>query len=388
MKRDIYAESLNLHKKAKGKVEIASKVDLKNTGDLSLAYTPGVAEPCRKIHADKSLVYDYTSKWNTVAVVTDGSAVLGLGNIGAEAALPVMEGKAILFKEFGGVDAFPVCISSQEVSDIVKTVSLISPGFGGINLEDISAPRCFLIEEQLIDSLSIPVFHDDQHGTAVVVLAALLNALKIVGKNLAGALTVINGAGAAGIAIARFLHYAGARKLILCDTRGILCRDRKENMNFAKEEVLRYLIPSKKGTLADAMKEADVFIGVSGPGTVTESMVKSMNAKSIVLAMSNPVPEIMPEKAKKAGAAVVGTGRSDMANQINNLLAFPGIFRGVFDIRAKRITDEMKLAASRAIASYIPGKKLSAEYIIPSPLDKEVGARVAKKVASAWKNRD
>jgi len=388
MKKDIYGESLDLHKKVKGKVAIESKVPLRNKKDLSLAYTPGVAEPCMKINADKSLVYDYTSKWNTVAVVTDGSAVLGLGNIGAEAALPVMEGKSILFKEFGGVDAFPICISSQQVEDIVKTVTLISPGFGGINLEDISAPRCFLIEQTLINSLPIPVFHDDQHGTAVVALAALINALKVVGKKLPDVKIAINGAGAAGIAVSKFLHYAGARKIMLCDTRGIICKGRKENMNFAKEDVLKYLLPSKQGTLADAMKGADIFIGVSGPDTVTGEMVKEMNPGSIVLAMSNPVPEIMPEKAKKAGAAVVGTGRSDMPNQINNLLAFPGIFRGVFDADARKITQDMKLAASEAIASYVPEKKLCEDYIIPSPLDKNVGKRVAENVAAAAKDRN
>lgn len=381
---DVYSESLKLHKKAKGKIEIRSKVPLENKKDLSLAYTPGVAQPCKEINKDKSLVYEYTSKWNTVAVVTDGSAVLGLGNIGAEAALPVMEGKAILFKEFGGVDAIPVCISSQDTEDIIKTVTLISPTFGGINLEDISAPRCFTIERRLIETLSIPVFHDDQHGTAVVVLAALINALKLVEKKIEDVKIVINGAGAAGIAITKFLHYAGARKILLCDRSGIICKGRKENMNFAKEEVIEYLLPSGKGTLADALKDADVFIGVSGPDTVSEDMVKRMNKGAIIFAMSNPVPEIMPEKAKKAGAFIVGTGRSDMENQINNLLAFPGIFRGVFDVRAEKITDSMKLAASYAIANYIPEGKLSPDYIIPSALDKNVAKKVAESVASAY----
>jgi len=385
---DIYSDSLELHRKAKGKIEIRSKVPLKDKRDLSLAYTPGVAEPCRRIKEDSHLVYEYTSKWNTVAVVTDGSAVLGLGNIGAEAALPVMEGKAILFKEFGGVDAVPVCISSQDTEEIIKTVTLISPTFGGINLEDISAPRCFTIERRLINTLSIPVFHDDQHGTAVVVLAALINALKLASKKIEDVKVVINGAGAAGIAITRFLHYAGARKIMLCDTKGIICRGRKENMNFAKEEVLEYLLPSKMGSLADAMKGADVFIGVSGPDIVSEEMIKEMNKGAIVFAMSNPVPEIMPDKAKKAGAFIVGTGRSDMENQINNLLAFPGIFRGVFDIRAKKITEKMKLAASYAIAGHIPEKKLSPEYIIPSALDKEVAKKVAESVASAYLEED
>lgn len=381
---DIYSESLQIHKKAKGKIEIKSKVPLKDKKDLSLAYTPGVAEPCKKINKDKSLVYEYTSKWNTVAVVTDGSAVLGLGNIGAEAALPVMEGKAILFKEFGGVDAIPICISSQDTEEIIKIITLISPTFGGINLEDISAPRCFEIERRLIETLPIPVFHDDQHGTAVVVLAALINALKLVNKKIENIKIVINGAGAAGIAIVKFLHYAGARKMLLCDRSGIICKGRKENMNFAKEEVIKYLLPSGQGTLFDAMEEADVFIGVSGPDIVSEDMIKIMNKKAVVFAMSNPVPEIMPDKAKKAGAYIVGTGRSDMENQINNLLAFPGIFRGVFDVRAKKITEKMKLSASYAIASYIPESKLSPDYIIPSALDKNVAKKVAKSVASAW----
>ncbi|MCX8081866.1 MAG: NADP-dependent malic enzyme [bacterium] len=381
---DVYSDSLKLHKRAKGKIEIKSKVPLKDKKDLSLAYTPGVAEPCREINKDKSLVYEYTSKWNTVAVVTDGSAVLGLGNIGAEAALPVMEGKAILFKEFGEVDAIPVCISSQDTDEIVNTVTLISPTFGGINLEDISAPRCFEIEKRLIETLPIPVFHDDQHGTAVVVLAALINALKLVNKKMEDIKIVINGAGAAGIAIVKFLYYAGARKMLLCDRSGIICKDRKENMNFAKEEIIRYLLPSKLGTLADAMKDADVFIGVSGPDTVSEDMIRIMNKGAIVFAMSNPVPEIMPEKAKKAGAFIVGTGRSDMENQINNLLAFPGIFRGVFDVRAKKITEKMKISASHAIANYIPENKLSPEYIIPSALDKNVAKKVAENVASTW----
>jgi len=384
-KNDIYAESLQLHKRAKGKLEIKSRVPLADKKDLSLAYTPGVAEPCMKIKGDKSLVYEYTAKWNTVAVVTDGSAVLGLGNIGPEAALPVMEGKAILFKEFGGVDAIPICISSQDTEEIIKTVSLISPGFGGINLEDISAPRCFEIERKLIETLDIPIFHDDQHGTAVVVLSALTNALKIVNKKIADIKIVISGAGAAGIAITKFLHFAGARKMMLCDTKGIICTGRKENMNPAKEDALKYLLSSGNGSLAEALKGADAFIGVSGPDTVSEEMVRSMNKNSIVFAMSNPVPEIMPDKAKKAGATVVGTGRSDMENQINNLLAFPGIFRGVFDVRAGKITEEMKFAASMAIADYVPENKLCLEYIIPSPLDKQVGKKVAEKVAAAWR---
>jgi len=384
MSNDIYRESLELHKKAKGKLEVKSKVPLSDKKDLSLAYTPGVAEPCLKIRDNKTFVYEYTAKWNTVAVVTDGSAVLGLGNIGPEAALPVMEGKAILFKEFGGVDAIPICIASQNTEEIIKTVSLISPGFGGINLEDISAPRCFTIEQKLIETLPIPIFHDDQHGTAVVVLAALTNALKIVNKKMADIKVAINGAGAAGIAITKFLHFAGVRKIMLCDTKGIIFAGRNENMNFAKEDALKYLLSSREGSLADALKGANVFIGVSGPDIVSGEMIRSMNKDSIVFAMSNPVPEIMPDRAKKAGAAVVGTGRSDMENQINNLLAFPGIFRGVFDARALRITEKMKFAASMAIAGYIPENKLSPDYIIPSPLDKQVGKKVAEKVAAAW----
>lgn len=380
----VYSESLKLHKEARGKIEIASKVPLNNNQDLSLAYTPGVAEPCREIYKNKASVYEYTSKWNTVAVITDGSAVLGLGNIGAEAALPVMEGKAILFKEFGGVDAIPVCLSSQDTEEIIKAITIISPTFGGINLEDISAPRCFTIETRLLETLSIPVFHDDQHGTAVVVLAALINALKLLAKKIEDIKIVINGAGSAGIAIVKFLYYSGARKMLLCDRSGIIYQGRKENMNFAKEEIQKYLSPSNSGTLIDAMREADVFIGVSGPDTVSEEMIRVMNKGAVVFALSNPVPEIMPEKAKNAGAVIVGTGRSDMENQINNLLAFPGIFRGAFDVRAKKITEKMKLAASYAIANYVSENKLSADYIIPSALDKNVAKKVSESVASAW----
>lgn len=310
----VYSESLKLHKEARGKIEIASKVPLNNNQDLSLAYTPGVAEPCREIYKNKASVYEYTSKWSTVAVITDGSAVLGLGNIGAEAALPVMEGKAILFKEFGGVDAIPVCLSSQDTEEIIKAITIISPTFGGINLEDISAPRCFTIETRLLETLSIPVFHDDQHGTAVVVLAALINALKLLAKKIEDIKIVINGAGSAGIAIVKFLYYSGARKMLLCDRSGIIYQGRKENMNFAKEEIQKYLSPSNSGTLIDAMREADVFIGVSGPDTVSEEMIRVMNKGAVVFALSNPVPEIMPEKAKNAGAVIVGTGRSDLYN--------------------------------------------------------------------------
>jgi len=383
--KDIYSLSLKLHKKAKGKIEIKSKVPLKNKKDLSLAYTPGVAEPCRQIFKHPSLIYKYTNKWNTVAVVTDGSAVLGLGNIGASAALPVMEGKAILFKEFANVDAFPICIASQKVEEIIKTIVLISDGFGGINLEDISSPRCFIIEKELKEKLNIPVFHDDQHGTAIVVLAGLINALKLVGKKINEVKIVINGAGAAGIAITKFLYNAGARKIILCDRSGTVYKNRKENMNFAKKEVTKYLNIDKKASLSDAIKESDVFIGVSGPGLVSREMIKSMNKNPIVFAMANPIPEIMPDEAKKAGAAIIGTGRSDFPNQINNLLAFPGIFRGTFDAKAKYITEKMKISASYAIANYIPENKLNPSYIIPSALDKNVAKKVSEAVKKAAK---
>ncbi|MGC8976631.1 MAG: NAD(P)-dependent malic enzyme [Candidatus Ratteibacteria bacterium] len=378
-------EALKLHKKLKGKLEIKSKIRLKTKNDLSLAYTPGVAFPCLEIKKEKRKIYDYTWKGNTVAIVTDGSAVLGLGNIGPYAALPVMEGKAILFKEFGKVDAIPICLETQDVEEIIDIVKKISPSFGGINLEDISAPRCFIIEKKLSEELDIPVFHDDQDGTAIVVLAALINALKLVGKKIEDVKIVINGAGAAGIAITKILYNCGSRKIILCDREGIIYKGRKENMNFAKEEITKYLLDCKKGSLKDAMEKADVFIGVSGPGLVTKEMIKSMNKNPIVFAMSNPIPEIMPEEAKKAGAYIVGTGRSDFPNQINNLLAFPGIFRGTFDAKAKKITKEMKLSASLAIANYIPENKLSPDYIIPSALDKNVARQVAKAVKKAAK---
>jgi len=382
---NIFEKSIQLHKKAKGKIEIKSKVPLLNKNDLSLAYTPGVAGPCEEIKKDISKIYKYTSKWNLVAIVTDGSAVLGLGNIGADASLPVMEGKAILFKEFGDVDAFPICIKSQKIEDIVKTISLISPVFGGINLEDISSPRCFSIEKKLEKILDIPVFHDDQHGTAVVVLAGLINALKLTEKKFNKVKVVINGAGAAGIAITKMLYKTGVREIFLCDRVGVIYKGRKENMNSAKEEITKYLSKkSKKGTLNEVIEGSDVFIGVSGPDILNEEMVKKMNKNSIIFAMANPIPEIMPDKAKKAGAFIVGTGRSDFPNQINNLLAFPGIFRGALDIRAKKITDEMKLAASYAIANYIPENKLSPSYIIPSPLDKKVAKKVSEKVSSAY----
>ncbi|MCM8772095.1 MAG: NAD-dependent malic enzyme [Candidatus Omnitrophica bacterium] len=381
--KELRQKALNLHKKFKGKLEIRVKVPLKTKKDLSLAYTPGVAIPCLEIKKNPNLIYDYTWKGNTVAIVTDGSAVLGLGNIGAKSALPVMEGKAILFKKFGNVDAIPICLDTQDPEEIIDIVKKISPTFGGINLEDISAPRCFIIEKRLNEELDIPVFHDDQDGTAIVVLAALINSLKLVNKKIEEVKIVINGAGAAGIAITKMLYKAGARKILLCDREGIIYKGRKENMNFAKEEILNYLYESKKGSLKDAIKEADVFIGVSGPNLVTKEMIKSMNKYPIVFAMSNPIPEIMPDEAKKGGAYIVGTGRSDFPNQINNLLAFPGIFRGTFDAKAKKITDKMKLAASQAIANYIPESKLSPSYIIPSALDKNVVKQVAKSVKKA-----
>jgi len=379
-------QSIVLHKKIKGKLEIKSRVPLKTSLDLSLAYTPGVAGPCRKITQKNDSVYDYTNKWNNIAVITDGSAVLGLGNIGPEAALPVMEGKCILFKEFANVDAIPICLATQNVERIVETVSLISPSLGGINLEDISSPRCFLVEEKLKKLLSIPVFHDDQHGTAVVVLAALINALKIIRKKLSNIKIVLNGAGAAGIAITKFLHNAGAKDVILCDRAGTIYRGRKKNMNFAKEEIAKVTNRDLvKGDLKKAIKGADLFIGVSAPNLVTEKMVKSMDKNSIIFAMANPDPEIMPELALAAGAKIVGTGRSDFPNQINNLLAFPGIFRGALDARAKEITEKMKIAAASAIAKMVKPRDLREDHIIPNPLDKNVAKAVAKAVFKAAK---
>ncbi len=386
---EIYNDALALHAKHKGKLEIRSKVPLKNKFDLSRAYTPGVAEVCREITRDRNLAYKYTLKANTIAIVTDGSAVLGLGNIGGYAAIPVMEGKAILFKEFAGIDAFPICFESYE-TDFVDQVKNIAPVFGGINLEDIAAPKCFEVEDALQD-IGIPVMHDDQHGTAVVVLAALLNACKVTGRRYEDLNIVISGAGAAGFAITRLLKCIGynpnvctrVNEIIVCDTQGTICRGReglyKNKYKFIlAEETNR---PALSGKLADAMNGADVFIGVSAPNLVTEEMVKSMNKNSIVFAMANPVPEIWPDVAKKAGAAVVGTGRSDFPNQINNVLAFPGIFRGALDARATRITDEMKIAAAHAIANFV--KKPQREQIMPSILDKAVTRKVAKAVEEA-----
>ena len=373
-------ESLKKHYEWKGKIEVTKRVEVDSKEALSLAYTPGVAAPCLEIQKDESKSYELTRRWNTVAVITDGTAVLGLGDIGPVAGMPVMEGKALLFKAFGDVDAIPLCIKSKDVDELVRTIYLLSGSFGGINLEDISAPRCFEVERRLKEICDIPVFHDDQHGTAIVLGAALLNALKVVKKDIAAVKVVINGAGSAGIAIANFLMMLGVKNLILCDRIGTLCEG-KEGMTGAQAELAKITNKEKlDGTLADAMRGADVFIGVSAPGIVSEEMVKSMNEGAIVFPMANPTPEIDPALAKQAGAAVVGTGRSDFKNQINNLLAFPGIFRGALDARAKAITEEMKLAAAYAIASLIREDELNAEYVIPAPFDERVGKAVAKAV--------
>ncbi|GAW94251.1 NAD(P)-dependent malic enzyme [Calderihabitans maritimus] len=377
-------EALRLHKEKVGKIEVISKVSVNSTKDLSLAYTPGVAEPCKEIHADTVKVYDYTTKGNMVAVVTDGTAVLGLGDIGPEAALPVMEGKAVLFKAFAGVDAFPICLRTKDVDKIVETVKLLEPSFGGVNLEDIAAPACFEIERRLKEEINIPVFHDDQHGTAVVAMAGLVNALKIVNKKLDQIKVVTNGAGAAGIAIIKLLLSMGVKDVIMCDRSGIIYEGRKEGMNPAKEEIARVTNRGKlSGTLADALKGADVFIGVSGPNLLTQDMVRSMAKNAIVMAMANPVPEIMPDLAKEAGAAVVCTGRSDFPNQVNNVLAFPGIFRGALDVRATDINEEMKVAAAYAIAGLISDEELDREYVIPKAFDPRVAPAVAAAVAEA-----
>ncbi len=380
----IAEESLKMHYEKKGKIEVISTVDVKTQKDLSLAYTPGVAQPCLEIQKDINKSYELTRRWNMCAVVTDGSAVLGLGNIGPEAGMPVMEGKCVLFKEFGGVDAFPICIKSNDVDEIVNTVYMISGSFGGVNLEDISAPRCFEIEKKLKEKCDIPIFHDDQHGTAVVMLAGITNACKVTGKKLEDVKIVINGAGAAAISICRLLLSAGIKDVTLCDRKGAIYDGRTEDMNPVKEEMAKITNPSKtEGTLSDAVKGKDVFIGVSAPGVLTKEMVKSMAEAPIIFACANPVPEIMPDEALAAGAAVVATGRSDFPNQLNNVLAFPGIFRGAFDVRAKEINEEMKIAASKAIASLVSDNELDAEYIIPSPLDPAVAAVVAKAVAQA-----
>ena len=373
-------ESLKKHYEWRGKIEIAPRVEVNNKEALSLAYTPGVAAPCLEIQKDENKSYELTRRWNTVAVITDGTAVLGLGDIGPVAGMPVMEGKALLFKAFGDVDAVPLCVKSKDVDELVRTIYLISGSFGGINLEDISAPRCFEVERRLKEICDIPVFHDDQHGTAIVLGAAILNALKVVKKNIHTAKIVVNGAGSAGTAIANFLVKLGASNLIVCDKIGTLCEG-KEGMNSAQSDLAMITNKDKiDGTLAEVMRGADVFIGVSAPRIVSEEMIASMNAGAIVFPMANPVPEIDPELALKAGALIVGTGRSDFRNQINNLLAFPGIFRGALDARAKGITEEMKLAAAYALASLVSDEELSPEYIIPVPFDERVGKAVAKAV--------
>ncbi len=382
---DYYRDALSLHYKNKGKIEIISKVPLRNKDDLSTAYTPGVAAPCLEIKEDGSRVYDYTAKGNLVAVVTDGSAVLGLGNIGAKAALPVMEGKAILFKEFANVDAFPICIETQDVDQIVNIIKNISPGFGAINLEDISAPRCFDIEQRLQDEIDIPVFHDDQHGTAIVTLAALINTASLVGKELNSLKVVINGAGAAGTAITKILIASGVKDIVVCDSKGILCKNREGGLDRYKEELSLITNPGDRiGTLKDAIKERDVFIGVSSAGVLTPEMVKTMNEDSIIFAMANPEPEIMPDLAKQAGARVVGTGRSDFPNQINNTLIFPGLLKGALEAKAKKITQEMKIAAAYALAGSIDPNELNENHILPSPLQRGIAEKVSAAVANAW----
>lgn len=380
---DIKQRSLEKHYDWRGKIEVVSRTPVKNSEDLSTAYTPGVAEPCLVIKEDINKSYELTRRWNLVAVITDGTAVLGLGDIGPEAGMPVMEGKCVLFKEFADVDAFPLCIKSKDVDEIVKTIYNISGSFGGINLEDIAAPRCFEIERRLKEICDIPVFHDDQHGTAIVVAAAMINALKVVKKDIGEVKVVINGAGSAGIAIAKHLLRLGVKSLVMCDRFGIICEG-MEGLNEAHEEISKVTNREMlKGGLADAMRGADVFIGVSAPNIVSADMIKSMAEKPIVFPMANPVPEIMPDMALKAGAAVVGTGRSDFPNQINNVLAFPGIFRGALDVRARDINEEMKMAASHAIASIVSEEELSREYILPKAFDERIGRTVAKAVAEA-----
>lgn len=378
---DFNKEALKMHEENKGKIAIKSKIELKTKDDLSTAYTPGVAEPCRRIHQNPEDVYRYTSKGNLVAVVSDGSAVLGLGNIGPKAAIPVMEGKCILFKEFGDVDAFPICLDTQDTEEIIKAVKQLAPVFGGINLEDISAPRCFEIEKRLIEELDIPVFHDDQHGTAVVVLAALINALKLRKSNIEDIECVINGAGAAGIAICKLLQSAGIKNVILCDTKGAISRDRQD-LNSSKAAIADTTnLNGESGTLADVIKDKDLFIGVSAADMLSKDMVRSMN-NPIIFAMANPVPEILPQDALEAGAFIVGTGRSDFDNQINNVLVFPGIFRAVLDLRLKAFTEEIKLAAARAIASVVKDDELTKTYILPNSLDRAVVPAIAQAIKS------
>ncbi|KGZ47161.1 NAD(P)-dependent malic enzyme [Bacillus anthracis] len=377
-------EALKMHKEKQGKIGVYSKVKVQNSTDLSLAYSPGVAEPCLEIYKDESKVYDYTMKGNLVGVISDGTAVLGLGNIGPKAAMPVMEGKALLFKSFAEIDAFPICLNTNNPDKIVEVVKLLEPNFGGINLEDIAAPQCFEIEEHLRKSCDIPVFHDDQHGTAIVTIAGLINALKLTNKKIEDVQIVVNGAGAAGIAIVKLLLHMHVKNVILCDTKGIIYEQRPIGMNALKEEIARITnIEQKRGTLAEALIDADVFIGVSAADVVDEDMIRSMNHNPIIFALANPTPEIMPNKAKIAGALVVGTGRSDFPNQVNNVLAFPGVFRGALDVQAKEINEEMKLAAVYAIAELISEEELHVNYVIPNPFDPRVVPHVAYAVARA-----
>lgn len=381
---DYAKESLRLHGEWKGKIEVVTRVPVETKDDLSLAYTPGVAQPCLEIQKDVNKSYELTRRWNMCLVVTDGSAVLGLGDIGPEAGMPVMEGKCVLFKAFGDVDAFPLCIKSHDVDEIVNTIYMISGSFGGVNLEDISAPRCFEIERKLKEKCDIPIFHDDQHGTAIITLAGLTNALRVVGKKKEDVRIVMNGAGAAAISIARLLLKAGYADVTLCDRKGAIYEGRQEGMNPVKEEMSRITNREKRaGSLADMLVGADVFIGVSAPGAVTTEMVKTMAKDAVIFACANPTPEIFPDDAKAGGARVIATGRSDFPNQINNVLAFPGVFRGAFDVRAKDINDEMKIAAAKALAGLITDEELSADYIIPKAFDKRVGPAVAKAVADA-----
>ena len=381
---DYAQKSLELHGQWKGKLEVVPRVPVSTREDLSLAYTPGVAQPCLEIQKDVNKSYDLTRRHNLCAVITDGSAVLGLGDIGPEAGMPVMEGKCVLFKAFGDVDAFPLCVKTKDVDEFVNTVYLISGSFGGINLEDIAAPRCFEIERKLKEKCDIPIFHDDQHGTAVITLAGLLNALKIVNKKIDEIKVVVSGAGAAAISITKLLMSAGVKNAILCDRKGAIYNGRTENMNWIKEEMTQTTNPNmEKGSLADVIVGADVFVGVSGPGTLTTEMVKTMNRDAIIFACANPTPEIFPDDAKAGGAKVIATGRSDFPNQINNVLAFPGIFRGTFDVRASDINEEMKMAAAKALADLITDEELNPDYIIPAAFDKRVGPAVAKAVADA-----